>query len=148
MQIKSLTCAVLTAAALWGAPSLAANNSASADAWKPMTPEERSLMRYWIRKDLLGSLLRGCAHSHPNQGEAYQALFRAWEDRQQDRFEAAAKLMLKRNSKQDADELSDLLEPEVRWLKAWVTNDLGISTKQEPSAEECLKIAHALPLEL
>lgn len=110
-----------------------------------MTEGERVVARVMVRHDLLRGLMAGCAKLFPDQAQGYQQATEDWRAARHSALNDAARLMLTRSSRDDAREVSQLVEAEKKALQLWQVQQLGISLQRAPLATDCARMAKHLP---
>lgn len=113
-----------------------------------MTEGDRAVARVMVRHDLLRGLIAGCTKLFPDQALNYQQALNAWRAARQSALDAAARWMLTRSSRDDAREMTQLVDSEKNALQQWQVQQLGISMRRAPLETDCARMAQNLPAPL
>ncbi len=83
----------------------------------PLSTEERSALSMLARIDLIKAALNACAAAFPTRRDADSRRIAAWQEKNNPALQQAARLMLKRSSREDAAAMREITQAQARQLR-------------------------------
>jgi len=126
----------------------ATQNAGSISDAKPSTLSEADLglVKLEIRNGFFKSLSQACGKRFPEQSQHFRSIYSQWETERASALNQALQLVMLRNSRDDAAEMSRLVEAEKVALQEWQVQELGISMQKPPSTADCDKLLKNLAM--
>ena len=103
----------------------------------PLSAADRQALARLARRDLAREAFQRCATAYPAEAGTYRSALAGWQSRHQAELNHATLLMVTRNSRADAAEMSTITEAQARRLQ----NEAPMSS---PTPQGCVQLTSAL----